>query len=147
MIFRKNSWHYRLHTFISPKGVAAYENNLCPYFWLTIFYLIVFPIAFLFKQTRASFAINDPVKAAKVIDVTCSVIYGILALFFISTLLIAIITVIMESAYIEILIGLSIGLILVFLLIGVAYILILPFRWFFEFVSGRFCPRITWDRK
>jgi len=44
----KKAWHYRLQC--AMFGSPPFLSNFCPYFWLTIFCLVVMPFVFLGKQ-------------------------------------------------------------------------------------------------
>ncbi len=46
-----NAWHAKLH--IWTFGEVQLRHNLCPYFWLTVFCIIVSPVVGLFKVIRA----------------------------------------------------------------------------------------------
>lgn len=46
---RRNSWHYKLHSAIL--GTPRFQN-LCPYFWLTIFCVIAAPFFFTYKLLK-----------------------------------------------------------------------------------------------
>jgi len=45
----KKQWHYKLQKFIFLNLEPSRFQNLCPYFWLTIFCIIVSPIVFIFR--------------------------------------------------------------------------------------------------
>lgn len=46
----RNSWHYRLQSFLF--GEPPYLDNFCPYFWLSIFCLMISPFVGLFIGCR-----------------------------------------------------------------------------------------------
>lgn len=49
--FKRNSWHRRLHTY--ALGLRHLDlPNLCPYFWITVFCLLILPGVFVFKSFR-----------------------------------------------------------------------------------------------
>lgn len=62
---KRNSWHRKLQQYVLGLSTSRYEDmhNLCPYFWLTIFCLIVVPFVSLFRGVR-----NVCVKTADLID-------------------------------------------------------------------------------
>lgn len=51
VILNHKSWHYKLQKFTFRKRTPEL-NNLCPYFWITIFCLIAFPIMILINPIR-----------------------------------------------------------------------------------------------
>jgi hypothetical protein len=52
-ILKKNSWHARLMKF--TWNLDFYDfSHMCPYFWLTIFNMIIFPVTFFFKVIAVS---------------------------------------------------------------------------------------------
>lgn len=50
VLLNKNGWHVRLQEWTF--GSVPYRNNFCPFFWLTIFCLLVSPFVGLFKLAK-----------------------------------------------------------------------------------------------
>lgn len=48
----RNAWHRRLQKYVLDKSTSHIEDtmNLCPYFWLTIFCVIVVPFVFIWRS-------------------------------------------------------------------------------------------------
>lgn len=46
----KDSWHYRLQKF--THGYDPIYNNLCPYFWNTVYCTLIAPVSFLGKAVK-----------------------------------------------------------------------------------------------
>lgn len=55
--FKRNSWHRKLQKYTLNLGARSWDDmpNLCPYFWITIFCILVVPFIFLFRITRTLF--------------------------------------------------------------------------------------------
>lgn len=57
LTFKRNSWHRKLQKYVLNLGDRSWDDmpNLCPYFWLTIFCLLIVPFIFLFRIARTGF--------------------------------------------------------------------------------------------